>query len=110
MPPRKQYPVTQIFRLSRLEAETLKFLGGPRGASDVFRTALLYYMQHSGTFDMAAFKKHVKANLAPKLGPEAREHLKTELDDLERDLASSAKSESLPIDADLVSEWLSGKE
>ena len=92
MPRRAQFGERLIFRMTRIEAETLKFLGGPRGASDAIRKMLWFYLRTAQDFDVAAFREHVKQKLAPKLGPEGRERLTRDLEALEQALSGGGPS------------------
>jgi hypothetical protein len=112
MPRKAQYGARLIFRMTRIEAEALKFLGGPRGASDAVRKMLWFYLQNAGDFDVAAFREHVKKNLAPKLGPEGRERLMRDLGAMDQAVTNDAPSPaSAPLlDDEALDGWLEKRE
>ena len=108
MPRKAQYGERLIFRMTRLEAEALKFLGGPRGSSDAIRKMLWFYLRNAGDFDVSAFREHVKKNLAPKLGPEGRERLMRDLGVMDEAVTTDAPSPaSAPLlDDKAIDGWL----
>jgi hypothetical protein len=111
MPRKAQYGARLIFRMTRIEAEALKFLGGPRGASDAIRKILWFYLKNAGDFDASAFRDHVRKNLVPKLGPEGRERLLRDLDAMDQAVVRDAPSPaSAPLlDNEALDGWLDGK-
>ncbi len=98
--------------MTRLEAEALKFIGGPRGASDTVRKMLWFYLHNAGDFDLRAFRDHVKKTVAPQLGPEGRERLLRDLDAMDRAVKLDAPSPaSAPLlDDKALNGWLDEKE
>jgi hypothetical protein len=111
MPRKAQYGARVIFRMTRLEAEALRFLGGPRGASDVVRRMLWHYLRSADDFDVRAFRDHVKKHVTSKLGPEGRERLLRDLDAMDRAVTLDAPNPaSAPLlDDKALDGWLDEK-
>ena len=106
MPRKMQYPVARLIRFSRMEAEALRFIGGPRGMSEALRTAVWHFMKNSGRFDVDGFRKHVQKTVLPDLGADAKKAFQSELGALDDRMERETEESAFPLDERGIAAWL----
>ena len=107
MPRKQQYPIARLIRFSRVEAEALRYIGGPRGMSEALRAAVWFYLQNGGRFDAEGFTKHARRNLVPKLRGTAKKAFLADLAGLGERLDGAEDSDPIfPVGKKAIAAWL----